>query len=43
MPDYWHFLEVSMGLGIPQATMPRFMRYLQSRGLAKTDNRHVGI
>ena len=42
MPDYWQFPTVSMGLGIPQAIMQaRFMHYLHSRNLAKTDNRHM--
>jgi len=42
MPDFWQFPTVSMGLGpmmgIYQA---RFMRYLESRGLAKTKGRKV--
>ncbi len=42
MPDFWQFPTVSMGLGpmmgIYQA---RFMRYLESRGLAQTKGRKV--
>ena len=42
LPDYWQFPTVSMGwcslMSIYQA---RFMKYLQDRGLAKTDNRQV--
>ena len=42
MPDYWQFPTVSMGLGVPLAIMQaRFMHYLHSRNLAKTDNRHI--
>ena len=41
-PDYWQFPTVSMGLGpISAIYQARFMKYLDSRGLAKTDNRHV--
>jgi len=42
MPDYWQFPTVSMGwcsmMSIYQA---RFMKYLQHRSLAKTDNRQI--
>lgn len=42
MPTYWQFPTVSMGLGpITAIYQARFMKYLQARGLAKTDNRHV--
>lgn len=42
MPSFWQFPTVSMGLGPIQAIyQARYMRYLELRGLAKTDNRHV--
>ncbi|MCE1244922.1 pyruvate dehydrogenase (acetyl-transferring), homodimeric type [Oryzomicrobium sp.] len=42
MPDFWQFPTVSMGLGPIQAIyQARFMKYMESRGLAKTDNRKV--
>ncbi|WP_019591027.1 pyruvate dehydrogenase (acetyl-transferring), homodimeric type [Thioalkalivibrio sp. ALE20] len=42
MPDFWQFPTVSMGLGpIMSIYQARFMRYLQDRGLAQTENRHV--
>jgi len=42
MPDFWQFPTVSMGLGPLQAIyQARFMKYLHSRGLVKTDNRKV--
>jgi pyruvate dehydrogenase E1 component len=42
MPDYWQFPTVSMGLGPIQAIyMARFLKYLQARGHAQTDNRKV--
>lgn len=42
MPDFWQFATVSMGLGPLQAIyQARFLKYLQNRGLAKTDNRKV--
>ena len=42
MPEYWQFPTVSMGLGPLMAIyQARFMKYLQGRGLAETDNRHV--
>jgi pyruvate dehydrogenase E1 component len=44
MPDYWQFPTVSMGLGPIQAIyMARYLKYLQARGLAKTDNRKVWV
>jgi len=42
MPDFWQFPTVSMGLGpIMAIYQARFMRYLESRGLADTQNRKV--
>ncbi len=42
MPDFWQFPTVSMGLGpIMAIYQARFMKYLQHRGVAKTDNRKV--
>jgi len=42
MPDYWQFPTVSMGWCSMQAIYQgRFMKYLQHRGLAKTDNRQI--
>lgn len=42
MPDYWQFPTVSMGWCSMQAIyQSRFMKYLQHRSLAKTDNRQV--
>lgn len=42
MPDYWQFPTVSMGLGPLMAIyQARFMKYMQARGLAKTDGRKV--
>jgi pyruvate dehydrogenase E1 component len=42
MPDFWQFPTVSMGLGpIMAIYQARFMRYLQDRGLAKTEGRKV--
>ncbi len=42
MPDFWQFPTVSMGLGpICAIYQARFLKYLQHRGLAKTDNRQV--
>ncbi len=42
MPDFWNFPTVSMGLGPLMAIyQARFMKYLQDRGLAKTDGRKV--
>lgn len=40
MPDFWQFPTVSMGLGPLMAIyQARFMKYLDSRGLAKTSRR----
>ena len=42
MPDFWQFPTVSMGLGPLMAIyQARFMKYLQNRGLANTEGRHV--
>src|SRR5438046_5736997 len=42
MPDFWQFPTVSMGLGPLMAIyQARFLRYLEGRGLAKTENRKV--
>jgi len=42
MPDFWQFPTVSMGLGPLMAIyQARFMKYLDARGLAKTDGRKV--
>jgi pyruvate dehydrogenase E1 component len=42
MPDFWRFPTVSMGLGPLMAIyQARFMKYLDSRGLAKTQGRKV--
>ena len=42
MPDFWQFPTVSMGLGPLQAIyQARFMKYMNDRGIAKTDNRKV--
>jgi pyruvate dehydrogenase E1 component len=42
MPDFWQFPTVSMGLGPIQAIyQARFLRYLEDRGHAKTDDRRV--
>lgn len=42
MPNYWQFPTVSMGLGpLTAIYQARFMKYLQARGLAETDNRKV--
>src|SRR5574343_1420230 len=42
MPDFWQFPNVSMGLGPIQAIyQARFMKYLDSRGLAKAGDRKV--
>jgi pyruvate dehydrogenase E1 component len=42
MPDYWQFPTVSMGLGPLMAIyQARFLKYLHSRQLADTANRHV--
>ncbi|KAA0091065.1 pyruvate dehydrogenase (acetyl-transferring), homodimeric type [Trinickia soli] len=42
MPDFWQFPTVSMGLGpIMAIYQARFMKYIQARGIAKTDGRKV--
>ncbi len=42
MPDFWQFPTVSMGLGPLMAIyQARFMRYLELRGMAKTEGRKV--
>ena len=42
MPDFWQFPTVSMGLGPLMAIyQARFLKYLDGRGLAKTENRKV--
>ena len=42
MPDFWQFPTVSMGLGpIMAIYQARFLKYLDARGLADTENRHV--
>ncbi|WP_421906739.1 alpha-ketoglutarate dehydrogenase [Mameliella sp.] len=42
MPDFWQVPTGSMGIGPLSAVyQARFMRYLQARGLARTEERHV--
>lgn len=42
MGDFWQFPTVSMGLGPIQAIyQARFLRYMENRGLAKTQGRRV--
>ncbi len=42
MPEFWQFPTVSMGLGPLMAIyQARFMKYLQDRGLARTEGRKV--
>jgi pyruvate dehydrogenase E1 component len=42
MPEYWQFPTVSMGwCSLTAIYQARFMKYLQHRSLAKTDNRKV--
>lgn len=42
MPDFWQFATVSMGLGPLQAIyQARFLKYLEHRGLVKTEGRKV--
>ncbi|MBI3370355.1 MAG: pyruvate dehydrogenase (acetyl-transferring), homodimeric type [Betaproteobacteria bacterium] len=42
MPEFWQFPTVSMGLGPIQAIyQARFLKYLQARGFANTENRKV--
>ena len=42
MPDFWQFPTVSMGLGpIMAIYQARFMKYVEARGIAKTQGRKV--
>ena len=42
MPDFWQFPTVSMGLGpIMSIYQARYMKYLQHRKLAETDDRRI--
>ena len=42
MPDFWQFPTVSMGLGPLMAIyQARFMKYLEDRGIVKTEGRKV--
>ncbi|BAN34696.1 pyruvate dehydrogenase subunit E1 [Sulfuricella denitrificans skB26] len=42
MPDFWQFPTVSMGLGpLTAIYQARFMKYLQDRGVVKTEGRKV--
>ena len=42
MPHYWQFPTVSMGLGpLTSIYQARFLKYLDARGQADTDKRHV--
>src|SRR3989338_4204923 len=44
MPTFWQFPTVSMGLGpIMGIYQASFLKYLENRGLAKTDERHVWV
>ena len=44
MPDFWQFPTVSMGLGpLMGIYQARFLKYLQCRNLANTENRHVWV
>ena len=44
LPDFWQFPTVSMGLGPLMAIyQARFLKYLESRGLAKTKGRKVWV
>ena len=44
MPDFWQFPTVSMGLGPLQGIyQARLLKYLESRGLAKTAGRKVWV
>ncbi|HTJ07151.1 MAG TPA: pyruvate dehydrogenase (acetyl-transferring), homodimeric type, partial [Caldimonas sp.] len=44
MPEFWQFPTVSMGLGPLMAIyQARFLKYLQAREIAKTDNRKVWV
>jgi pyruvate dehydrogenase E1 component len=42
MPDFWQFPTGSMGIGPVSAIyQARFMRYLEHRGIARAESRHV--
>jgi pyruvate dehydrogenase E1 component len=42
MPEFWQFPTVSLGIGaITSIYQARFMKYLQARGMAETDDRKV--
>jgi pyruvate dehydrogenase E1 component len=42
MPDFWQFPTVSMGLGpIMAIYQARYMKYMQARGIVKTEGRKV--
>ncbi|MFK7852621.1 MAG: pyruvate dehydrogenase (acetyl-transferring), homodimeric type [Granulosicoccus sp.] len=42
MPEYWQFPTVSMGwCSLTSIYQARFMKYLQDRSLARTDNRQI--
>ncbi len=44
MPEFWQFPTVSMGLGpLMGIYQARFLKYLQARDIAKTDNRKVWV
>ncbi len=44
MPDFWQFPTVSMGLGPIQGIyQARFLKYLENRGLVKTQGRKVWV
>jgi len=44
MPEFWQFPTVSMGLGPLMAIyQARFLKYLQARDIARTDNRKVWV
>jgi pyruvate dehydrogenase E1 component len=44
MPNFWQFPTVSMGLGPLMAIyQARFLKYLNARGIAETDNRKVWV
>ena len=44
MPDFWQFPTVSMGLGPLMAIyQARFLKYLESRGLARTPGRKIWV
>ncbi len=44
MPEFWQFPTVSMGIGPLSAVyQARFMRYMESRGLAQAGNRKIWV